>query len=319
MADGVLVLNSSLTPVIANPAARSTLGWGDGGLPAVVGLDEWTSIARRCMSMNDPVISDVRLESRDIRIRAVPLEEGVALFLHDVTEELGTQQLRRQFAANASHELKTPVASLATLVEAIQTALTNDQNAVERFVSRLSIEVERLRAMIDDLMDLSRVEDPAAMRVEDVSFDQLVAEQLEEMQASAIDSNVHLTRDLQAGTRLRGDRQHLELMVRNLLDNAVRYTPPGGNVRVALARDQGVARFEVEDTGIGIPLGAQSRVFERFFRVDADRARASGGTGLGLSIVKHVAEAHGGSVSVTSNLDEGSTFSVLLPLGPQSK
>ncbi|MEA2516820.1 MAG: two-component system, OmpR family, phosphate regulon sensor histidine kinase PhoR, partial [Actinomycetota bacterium] len=228
-----------------------------------------------------------------------------------------TQQLRRQFAANASHELKTPVASLATLVEAIQTALTNDQTAVERFVSRLSIEVERLRAMIDDLMDLSRVEDPAAMRVEDVSFDQLIAEQLEEMQASAIESNVHLTRDLQASTRLRGDRQHLELMVRNLLDNAVRYTPPGGNVRVALARDQGVARFEVEDTGIGIPLGAQSRVFERFFRVDADRARASGGTGLGLSIVKHVAEAHGGSVSVISNLDEGSTFSVLLPLGPQ--
>jgi two-component system sensor histidine kinase SenX3 len=236
------------------------------------------------------------------------------MFLHDVTEELGTQRLRRQFAANASHELKTPVASLQALVEGIEKALDGDLDAARRFTARLGVEVHRLRALIDDLMDLSRVEDPAAMSAQKVDLSGLVTTQIEEMTPIAADSNLTIDHEVADGIQVLGDSQHLELLLRNLLDNAVRYSTHGGRLRVTLAHSDDAVLLEVADEGIGIPLHAQSRIFERFFRVDEDRARGSGGTGLGLSIVKNVAESHGGTVAVTSELDEGSTFAVVLPV-----
>jgi signal transduction histidine kinase len=245
----------------------------------------------------------------------VPLEpEGAVVFLHDITEELRTQQLRRQFVANASHELKTPVASLQTLVEAIQTSVTDDPETALRFSERMTTESGRLADLIDDLMDLSRVEDPAAMRLGEVDLSAIVDEEAKDAFGSATDAGVELEIDVAEGLRIRGDTQHLHLLVRNLLDNAVRYTPRGGNVSITLTTIDERAHLEVRDTGIGIPLQAQGRVFERFYRVDEDRARVSGGTGLGLSIVKNVAESHAGTVAVASELDEGSTFVVTLPL-----
>jgi signal transduction histidine kinase len=130
----------------------------------------------------------------------------------------------------------------------------------------------------------------------------------------AAERDVHLIERSNGSVSVRGDRQHLELLVRNLIDNAIRYSSAGGGVHVSLSSSAESALLEVKDDGIGIPLGAQARIFERFFRVDEDRARQSGGTGLGLSIVKNVAEAHGGTVKVVSELDEGSTFVVSLPL-----
>jgi two-component system sensor histidine kinase SenX3 len=313
MEQGVLVLNSSLTPVIANPVARRILQLGDLGLPPSVGPEAVVSIARRCMSDGEDVVTDVRLGQRDIEIRAVPLDEGAAMFLRDVTEELSTQQLRRQFAANASHELKTPLASLGALVEALQTS-RDDPDATQRFTDRLGVEVSRLNSLIGHLMDLSRVEDPAAMRIERVDVSGIVLNQVGDIEAQANEKDIRLMTDVGSGISIRGDQQHLVLLVRNLLDNAIRYTSAGGLVQVSLTAEGATARLVVRDEGIGIPLGAQSRIFERFFRVDEDRARLSGGTGLGLSIVKNVAESHGGSVGVLSELDEGSTFTVVLPL-----
>ena len=316
MNEGVVVLSGSLTPVMANAAARRLLTLPGGELPPTIPSEEVTSAARRCVAEHSVIDADLTWNAAglSLRVRAVPLDpEGAVVFLHDITEELRTQQLRRQFVANASHELKTPVASLQTLVDAIQTSVHDDPDAAIRFAEQMTTESHRLADLIDDLMDLSRVEDPAAMRLGEVDLSEIVDDEAKSASVAAAESGIDLQVKVDAELRIRGDAQHLHLLVRNLLDNAVRYTPRGGRVSFSLVKTDDRARLEVSDSGIGIPLQAQGRVFERFYRVDADRARVSGGTGLGLSIVKNVAESHAGTVSVTSELDEGSTFIVTLP------
>ena len=321
MTEGVVVFSDTLTPTLANAAARRLLTLPGGQLPPTVPSDEVTSTARRALSERATIESDLNWNAAglSLRVRAIPLadDHGVVMFLIDVTDELRTQQLRRQFVANASHELKTPVAGLKTLVEAIEGSIGNDADAVERFASRLATETDRMSALIDDLMDLSRVEDPAAMKLGEVDLAGLVGRETKEIEGAATEAAIALESSVGDGILVRGDERHLELMVRNLLSNAVRYTLEGGHVRVGLDTDDGRAVLTVQDDGVGIPLQAQARVFERFYRVDQDRARASGGTGLGLSIVKNVAESHGGTVSLSSELDEGSTFTVTLPLADQ--
>lgn len=316
--EGVVVLNASLTPVIANAAARRLLTLPGGALPPQIPSDEVVSTARRALVEQAVIEADLSWEAAGLKLRvraaAIDDPEGVVLFLQDVTEEVRTQQLRRQFVAHASHELKTPVASLSALVDAIEQSLADDVEATRRFAGQLSQETRRLGALIDDLMDLSRVEDPAAMRAHSVDVSEIARIQVKEIATAAQQKAIEVTSHIQERIYVHGDEQHLELMMRNLLDNAVRYTSADGHISLTLSASEGEARLEVADDGIGIPLAAQARVFERFFRVDEDRARSSGGTGLGLSIVKNVAESHGGSVSVTSELDEGSTFHVVLPL-----
>lgn len=318
MSEGVVVFGDTLTPVLANAAARRLLTLPGGQLPPRIPSDEVTSTARRSLAEQAIIESELNWNAAglSLRVRAIPLadDHGVVMFLSDVTDELRTQQLRRQFVANASHELKTPVASLKTLVEAIQGSIGDDVDATVRFSAQLSTETDRLAALIDDLMDLSRVEDPAAMKLAEVDLSEVVTRSVKELEEPADDAHIAVEASITDHVRVRGDERHLELMVGNLLSNALRYTLEGGHVRVTLRAEDGRATLIVRDTGIGIPLQAQARVFERFYRIDEDRARASGGTGLGLSIVKNVAESHGGTVSVTSELDEGSAFTVTLPL-----
>ena len=317
MNEGVLVLSGSMTPILANASARRLLTLPGGELPPTIPSQEVTSTARRCIAEQAVIESDLNWSAAglSLRVRAVPLDpEGAVVFLHDITEELRTQQLRRQFVANASHELKTPVASLGTLVEAIQGAVRSDADTAERFAAQMTTEIHRMAALIDDLMDLSRVEDPAAMRLGEADLSRIVADEGERAGKRAVEKDLRLDIDAERGVIVRGDVGHLELMVRNLVENALSYTPEGGRVAVDLKTSGDRALLTVSDTGIGIPLQAQGRVFERFYRVDEGRARVSGGTGLGLSIVKNVAESHAGTVGVASELDEGSTFTVSLPL-----
>jgi signal transduction histidine kinase len=319
MTVGVLLLNASLTPIMANPVARELLQLPGPALPARLRSDELVSIARRAMAELAPVDTEMDLwpARTHVRVRAVPLgEDEVVVFLQDVTEEQRTQQIRRQFVVNASHELKTPVAGMQALAEAIAQAIDDDPATAKDFSARLVGESERLGRLIQDLLDLSRLEDPAHFSNEHVDLAEIVQSEAVLLKDVAEAAHVELSTDAMPGVIVRGDGQQLGLMVRNLIDNAVRYTPDGGRVLVRVDGDDMDATLEVEDTGAGIPLQAQARVFERFFRVDEDRARNSGGTGLGLSIVKHVAELHGGHVSVQSELGEGSTFRVRLPVAP---
>jgi len=244
---------------------------------------------------------------------------GVAVLFQDVTEELRTMRIRRQFVANASHELKSPVASLQALGEAIGEAARDDPETAIKFAAKLTYETERLSRLIADLLDLSKLEDPINLAARDTNLTAVGRRQLAEIHAAAQAKDLSIVERLESAVLVRGDEQQLGLMLRNLLDNAVKYTPNGGAVSVEIFCDGSDAVARVSDTGIGIPLNAQSRVFERFFRVDKDRSRSSGGTGLGLSIVKHVVELHGGYLGLESQLGEGSTFTVRLPaLGERS-
>jgi signal transduction histidine kinase len=236
----------------------------------------------------------------------------VLLVLRDVTEAKTLEAVRRDFVANASHELKTPVASIRALAETISMA-ADDPAALTRFASQLEAEALRLSRIISDLLDLSRLESGATERG-DVRLDLLAAEEVERAREVAAAASLALTLRASEPVTVRGSQRDLGLLVRNLVDNALQYTKAGGAVDVSVSTEDGHAVFAVSDTGVGIPARDRRRIFERFYRVDRARSRETGGTGLGLSIVKHVAENHGGSVRVRSELGQGSQFTVELPL-----
>lgn len=321
--EGVIVLGHSLTPVMANPAARTMLGLASEGLPPTIRSDELESLARRALAEESSIEAEATLWPRRItvRVRAMPLDPyGVALLLEDVTQDAQLQQIRRQFVVNASHELKTPVTGLLALGEAVRDALPNDVAGAERLTDQLVREGERLTKLSQDLLDLSRVEDPSTLRTARVSLAEIARHEATQMKSLGDDHGVTIEPVFDgAGFEVNGDEQQLGLMVRNLIDNAIRYSEAGARVRVEVRTDGHEVLLSVRDEGIGIPKRDQARVFERFYRVDEGRSRSSGGTGLGLSIVRHVAEAHAGHVSVTSELGEGSEFIVRLPLVPKGE
>lgn len=262
----------------------------------------------------DPVEVRTGTPARTLLAATVPAGTSgrVLLILRDVTEAKTLGAVRRDFVANASHELKTPAASIRALAETISTAV-DDPAALSRFASQLEEEAVRLSRIITDLLDLSRLEGGMTER-EDVRLDLLATEEAERGRDVAAREALVLTVHVPEPVTVPGSRRDLALLVRNLLDNALHYTKEGGRVDVAVANEDGRAALTVSDTGIGVPARDQRRIFERFYRVDRARSRETGGTGLGLSIVKHVAENHGGSVEVRSELGMGSTFLVRLPL-----
>jgi two-component system sensor histidine kinase SenX3 len=250
-----------------------------------------------------------------LQVRAAPLTEGELLItLRDVTQELLAQRVRKEFVSHASHELKSPVASMQTLAEAVHQALEDDPGTARRFTERLVAESDRLGRLVSDLLDLSRLEDAGASVSEAVDISHVVSQEVDQAQSVASDRRIDLKAHIAEHIRLLGDEQQLRLLVRNLLDNAIRYTPEDGHIVVRLTVADGAALVSVADDGIGIPRESQARVFERFYRIDKARSRERGGTGLGLAIVKHVAELHGGRVELHSELGEGSTFTAHLPL-----
>jgi two-component system phosphate regulon sensor histidine kinase PhoR len=239
--------------------------------------------------------------------------EGLALLvLRDVTEARRVDAIRRDFVAAASHELKTPVASIQAAAETLSHALDEDPEAAHRFVALLLRDSERLSRIVRDLLDLSRLESERAS-FSPVRLDVLAREEIERIGGQLHDAELSVEVDA-APVTVPGSGEDLSLLISNLLDNAMRYTKPGGRIRVEVAPQNGDARLTVSDTGIGIPSRDLPRVFERFYRVDRARSRDTGGTGLGLAIVKHVAEQHGGHVEAQSELGRGSTFVVTFPI-----
>jgi two-component system, OmpR family, phosphate regulon sensor histidine kinase PhoR len=242
----------------------------------------------------------------------VPGDLRVLLVLRDVTRARILDAVRRDFVANASHELKTPAASIRALAETIASAASDDPEATRRFAGQLEREAVRLAGIVSDLLDLSRLE-VGMEKPADLRFDQLVEDEAGRFEGRAEQSELTLTVQTEPVT-VRGSPQDLALLVRNLVANAIQYTKPGGRIEVRVESNGTSAALMVRDTGIGIPAKDRGRIFERFYRVDRARSRETGGTGLGLSIVRHVVENHGGSVRVQSELGEGSTFTVRLPL-----
>ena len=257
--------------------------------------------------------------SRWLRVRATPADDegSVLLVVNDITESRRIESVRRDFVTNASHELKTPAASIQAAAETLRSVAEEDPAAVPRFAAQLEREALRLSRIIADLLDLSRLE-AGRERGEPIRLDALVREESERYEATARESGIALVITAPAPATVTGSPRDLSLLVRNLIDNAIRYTQPGGRVEIEIeiaSQGDDVVKLTVRDTGVGIPARDIPRVFERFYRVDRARSRETGGTGLGLAIVKHVAENHGGTVHVESELGVGSAFVVGLPAG----
>jgi two-component system sensor histidine kinase SenX3 len=233
-----------------------------------------------------------------------------------VTESKRIDAVRRDFVANASHELKTPAAAIQAMAETIRTAAVEDPAVVPRFADQLEREASRLSRIVADLLDLSRLESGSELH-DLVRLDAIVRDERERAQTAAEHVGIGLTIELPSTLpNVLGSGRDLSLLVRNLLDNAIRYTKPGGSVDVRVSCDGPFVVLVVADTGVGIPSRDVDRIFERFYRVDRARSRETGGTGLGLSIVRHVIENHHGSIDVRSELGRGSTFEVRLPVAP---
>ncbi|MGN6782221.1 MAG: sensor histidine kinase [Marmoricola sp.] len=252
--------------------------------------------------------------ARRVWLRVAPLTTRLVLVLaEDRTRERRVEAIRKDFIANVSHELKTPVGAMMLLAEGVLDA-ADDQDAVRRFADRMRTEAERLAALISNIIELSRVQDDdPAFDAAPVDVRSIVDSAVEQNAVEASAHAISLVTDVPAGLAVRGSAGQLVLAVGNLVANAVAYSPPGARVLVTASTQDDHVEVSVVDNGTGIPAEEVDRIFERFYRLDPARQRSTGGTGLGLSIVKHVAASHGGDVRVRSVPGDGSTFTLLLP------
>ena len=241
---------------------------------------------------------------------------GAAIVLHDVTELRQLETLRQDFVANVSHELKTPLASIRAYAETLKMGAINDPENNLKFLKRIEDQADTLNQQIQDLIQLARVESAqTAFEIVRINLKRLCQESVDTFASEADSLKVKLA--LQERTKdvfIDADYEAIRTIVNNLISNALHYTPERGRVTVILSQTDRLATIEVADTGIGISAEHQSRIFERFYRVDKARSRDMGGTGLGLAIVKHLAQAFDGNVELTSTEGQGSTFSIHFPL-----
>ena len=241
-------------------------------------------------------------------------EWAALVVFHDVTDAKRVEQVRRDFVANVSHELRTPLASMKSVIETLQGGALEEQETARDFLTRMDMEVDRLVNLVEELLELSRIESGEVPLVRrPVSLGEVVVSAVERMRPAArrrrLELSVDVPRHLPA---VAGDAARLERVVVSLVDNAIKFTMPEGAVQVSAAPADGSVAITVRDTGVGIDPEDLPRIFERFYK--ADRSRQAGGTGLGLAIVKHTLEAHGGSVAVESEPGRGSAFTIFVPV-----
>jgi two-component system phosphate regulon sensor histidine kinase PhoR len=325
MREGVLMLDSEGRVAHINPALRQMLllpAESSGKLLLEVirhaELKALLDSARRGRKSAAGEIEIGGLKPRRLLVHVAPLEgRGPSLLavFWDVTDMRRLETVRRDFVANVSHELRTPVTAIRSAAETLQAALSRDPDAARQFVEIIERNAERLHALVEDLLDLSRIESrELRLTLEPLALANVVEQVLALFEERAQKRSVRLVQAVSTDLpRVRADRRALEQLLSNLVDNAVKYGGDGAEVRVRAELGNATVRLIVEDDGPGIEERHLARVFERFYRVDAGRSRELGGTGLGLSIVKHLTEAMGGSVGVESVPGEGSKFSVTLP------
>jgi two-component system sensor histidine kinase SenX3 len=242
----------------------------------------------------------------------------ILLLADDRTESYRLDEVRRDFVANISHELKTPIGAVSLLAEAL-TEAAKDPDQVKKFAKRLTKESERLTRITQEIIELSKLQAADALtKPELVDVDHVVALAIDQNRVAADASRINLVSGGDAGAEVYGDEPLLAVALHNLVANAIQYSPKGSRIGVGVSNADGVVEIAVTDQGIGIPEEDLDRVFERFYRIDPARSRHTGGSGLGLSIVKHVAQNHGGDVRVWSQAGSGSTFTIRLPEASQA-
>ena len=318
MTQGAVLCDEHGTTVMHNAFARSFVEARHGEAIVRAAIDEM--LARALAGEHEE--REIELfgpPPRLLYVTAQPLTNGVEALgaiatVDDITDQQRIDAIRRDFVANISHELRTPIGAVALLAETLVDE--EDPSVVQRLSRRLRDESFRVSHMIDDLLALSQIEGEGVKQVERIRVGHAVAEAVDRIRPAAEHAGVTIeVADFDNGLALRGDRRQLVSALFNLLENAVKYSDAGSTVEVRAAGDDNEVSMVVQDHGIGIPAKDLDRIFERFYRVDQARSRETGGTGLGLSIVRHVARNHGGSITVSSREGEGSTFMLVMPTG----
>ena len=254
--------------------------------------------------------------THDLLVRVSLLgDDGlIVVLIFDDSEMRRLDSIRRDFVANISHELKTPIGALSILSEAVLGA-SDDPEAITRFATRMQSEASRLTELVQEIINLSRLQDDDPLkRAQQFSISESIKEAMDQSRLNAEARRVEIVYNNDVNSLVTGDRDQVTMAIHNLIENAINYSPDATRVAIAVNEVDGLCEISISDQGIGIPEKDLERIFERFYRVDAARSRITGGTGLGLSIVKHVVTNHGGDISVWSVEGAGSTFTIRLPL-----
>jgi len=322
MVEGVVAVNAAGTVTTLNPAARELLKLApDAPAPAALELFRQRTahdIVERSLAGGASAGHEVALDDRTVLLTAHPLPAGGAvLVLHDITGLKRLENVRRDFVANVSHELKTPLTVIRGYAETLRAEET-PAGIRQTFVEKILANAQRMQQLVDDLLDLSRIESGAwAPRLEVLPLAPLIQDVWAGLKPRADAQRLTFRSDVAPdAAAVFADAAGARQILLNVLDNSVRYTPAGGTVTARSARTAEGVAVEISDTGVGIPSEHLPRIFERFYRVDAARSRELGGTGLGLAIVKHLVEAHGGRVTAESALSAGTTIRILFPEPP---
>jgi two-component system phosphate regulon sensor histidine kinase PhoR len=321
LTDGVIIADADGRVQFANPAARKLFDVQNPiqqTIAQVVRNFQLIEAWRRCQQTRLIQIETVEIPTRKqfLQLTVIPdeYESGSLLLAQDLTRVRRLETVRRDFISNVSHELRTPLASLKALTETLQNGALLDAEAGPRFLERIHTEVDALTQMTQELLDLSRIESgQVELNFAPVSIKSLLSSASDRMKAQTERANLKLSVNFSENLpdSFRADYSRLEQVLVNLMHNAVKFTKPGGEIRLFAESIEGGVRIGVEDSGIGIPSESLNRIFERFYRVDS--SRTGSGTGLGLSIAKHIIEAHNGKIWVESEVGQGSTFYFSIP------
>ena len=325
MSEGVLVVGGDGRARLVNPAFRRLFDLsGEVTGRTVLELLRQPELARvvdDTLRLGEPQSGGIELqapERRTLLLASAALaggERGAVVVARDTTALTRLADMRRDFVANVSHELKTPLAAIRGYAETLRDGALDEPPTARRFTERILQHCRRLQALLDDLLTPSRLESVAPAEREPVDLSAVVQRAVDLLAAAAREHQVRISVEEESVPTVAGDADSIERMVLNLLDNAIKYNRSEGEVTVRLTQEEQSVVLEVSDTGIGIPPESLPRIFERFYRVDKGRSRDEGGTGLGLAIVKHVVQAHGGQVEVESRTGKGTAFRVKLPAG----
>lgn len=331
MVEGVVAVDQDDAVSFCNQAARDVLEIQRGDVQGrrlweLAPVRDLEALLEQARAGRAPASGEIELfrgeKERVIDVHASPFRgggrRGVVLVMNDVTELRRLERVRRDFVANVSHELKTPLTSIKGFVETLLSGALHDPENNERFLKRIDANVERLNHLVSDLLSLARIESQVEAHHDEVAWRPVLDEVCRRNEEAARRRGVALEVSVEEDVVVLGDREAMVQVLENLLNNAIKYTPGPGSVRVRLSRLDGRGVLEVEDTGIGIPPRDLDRIFERFYRVDKARSREVGGTGLGLSIVRNLVRKMEGDVRVQSEEGRGTRFTVELPLVQRS-
>ncbi|MCB1215007.1 MAG: PAS domain-containing protein [Deltaproteobacteria bacterium] len=327
MSQGLVFCNQDLQVERANPAFYQIFALSERlegkAVLEVIREESLYSLLKKSLSEKKQLEKEIILHQakpkRYFKIQAIPIEEtglsGVLGIFEDITRTKELEQSRQDFVANVSHELKTPLTSIRGYAETLLSSALERPETARRFVQKIHHHAQSLQKLIEELLDLSRLDaGRIQLKKEKIDLSELAQNCLKDFQEAFEAKKISLKSTPSPPLLVLGESSLIKQILFNLLQNALQYTPEGGEVELILKTEEGQALFEVKDNGIGISTKDLPHIFERFWRADKARSRDSGGTGLGLAIVKHLTQALGGELEVTSELGKGSTFSVSLPL-----